>query len=90
MAEDYFVTSQDGRIDANPMRATGLNRQQADIRKQIKDLKGSCTDLQDDEQAVQCLSETKKFEDEMSDVFRPEKNIREMERVSQEEEISFI
>lgn len=88
--DDYIVTSEGGEIDAFPMKATGLTRQQADIRRQIKDLKGACTDLQDDDQAVQCLSETKMFEDTMSDVFRPERNRRKMERVSQEEKLQVL
>ena len=86
MAEYNFVTSENQRAEGNPIRATDLNRQQAEIRKQIKDMKGSCTELQDDEEAVQCLSETKNFEDNMSDVFRSEENTRKMERVSEQEE----
>jgi len=86
MADDYSVTPDNRRTESNPIRATDLNRQQAEIRKQIKDMKGSCTELEDDDEAVQCLSETKEFEDTMSDVFRSEENTRKMEQVSGQEE----
>lgn len=89
MADDY-ITGSNGEEDAYPIRATGLNRQQAKVRKQVKELKDSCTGLQNDEEAVSCLRETKRYEDNMSEIFRSDRKNRRMEQVAADKEVSFL
>lgn len=96
-SDDFAATPADKNMaegqhkDRNfSVRDINITRQEAEIREEIKEMKDACTRIQDDDKAVQCLSETKQFEDRMSDIFRPESNKRKMERVSQEEELQVL